>query len=166
MASHRERLVAPLSWWIAAVAFAVVCGWIVLVATRWPIGIAAAVVVGVLSAGTLWRYGDVVISAGPDGFRAGRAHLALEHVGTVEALGVKAFRERLGPTADARAWLVTRPYILTGIVVTVDDPADRTPYWLVSARAPERLVAAIEAVRQTGPTPATGGASHGEQEEG
>lgn len=164
--THRERLVAPLSWWIGGLGFALVCGWIVLVATRWPVGIGAAVVVGVVTAFALWRYGDVVVAADATGVRAGRARLPLEHVGAVQALGVKAFRERLGPTADARAWLVTRPYVEQGVRIDVADPDDPTPYWLVSCRSPERLVAAIDALRQTGDTRATGGATHGEQEEG
>ncbi len=35
MTTYRERLTAPASWWLAALAFGVVWGWIMLVATNW-----------------------------------------------------------------------------------------------------------------------------------
>ena len=53
----------------------------------------------------------------------------------------------LGPGADPRAFLFTRPFV--GPVVRVDlrDPADPHPYWLVSTRRPGELAAAVEEVR-------------------
>ena len=47
--------------------------------------------------------------------------------------------------ADARAYLLLRPYLSRAVMVPVDDPADPTPYWLVSTRRPDELVAALDA---------------------
>ncbi len=48
-----------------------------------------------------------------------------------------------GVDADARAFLFTRPYLKRAVKVTVLDPGDRTPYWLISSRHPHRLAAAL-----------------------
>ncbi len=50
-----------------------------------------------------------------------------------------------GVDADARAFLVTRPYLKRSVLVPVLDPDDRTPYWLISTRHPDRLAAALGA---------------------
>ncbi|MEH3033153.1 MAG: DUF3093 domain-containing protein [Aeromicrobium erythreum] len=143
MQRHRERLVAPASWWVGVLLFAAVCGWIMFVATTPTLAIVSAVV-GLLVAGAaVWSYGSVLVEAGPDGFRVGRARLDAEHVGAVQALGPRELRERMGPSSDARAWLLTRPYVDRGVVVEVRDPHDPTPYWLVSSRRPEALAAAL-----------------------
>jgi hypothetical protein len=161
--AYRERLTAPLSWWITVVAFGLVCGWILLVATNRPIAIGAAVLGTGVAGALVWAYGSVVVESGPNGLRVGPAHLSPRHMGDVVALDPRGFREQLGPQADARAWLRTRPYIEAGVRVEVVDRSDPTPYWLVSSRRPEALVAALG---QTGPeVPITNGESDGGEEE-
>ena len=44
---------------------------------------------------------------------------------------------------DARAWLLVRGWIPGVARITLDDPTDPTPYWLVSTRDPEGLAAAL-----------------------
>jgi hypothetical protein len=160
VSTYRERLVAPPSWWIVVVAFGLVWGWIMLVATNAPIAIGAAVLATVVAGALVWSYGSVVIAAGPDGLHVGSAHLPAANVGDVEALDPPAFRELLGPTADARAWLRTRPYVESGVRVGVADASDPTPYWLISSRHPEAVAAAL---RQTEVN--TNGEVHGGEEE-
>lgn len=150
MTTYSERLTAPVSWWLGAVGFAAVWGWIILVVTTWPIAITVTIVVGVLSITAVWRYGSLHIAVGDDGLRAGRAMLDGHHIGPVEMLTRSAYRARLGTGADARAYLVTRPYVDRGVLVTVDDDRDPAPYWLISSRRPEALAAALG---QTGPEP-------------
>jgi hypothetical protein len=52
-----------------------------------------------------------------------------------------------GPAADARAYLLLRPYLKRAVKVQITDPADPTPYWLVSSRHPEALAGALNAAR-------------------
>ena len=46
-----------------------------------------------------------------------------------------------GRDADARAYLLLRPYLKRAVRVEITDPADPTPYWLVSTRHPDELAA-------------------------
>jgi hypothetical protein len=64
-------------------------------------------------------------------------------VGSVDVLDHEATRRVLGPDADARAFLVTRPYVRSAVKVEVADAADPTPYWIVSSRAPEQLASSL-----------------------
>lgn len=150
MTSYSERLTAPFSWWLSAVGFAAVWGWILLVVTNWSIAIAVTVVVAALTVTIVSRYGSRRISVGDDGLRVGQAHLDRAHVGAVEILNRTDYRRRMGTGADARAYLVTRPYIDRGVLVMVDDDRDPAPYWLISSRRPEALAAALG---HTGPAP-------------
>ncbi len=146
--TYSERLTAPVSWWLSALMFGVVWGWILLVATTWSIAIVTAAVVTGLGTYAVWRFGSLRLTAGADGLRAGHALLGTEHLGDVEILHRDDYRRRLGVDADARAFMVTRPYLDRGVVVHVRDAGDPTPYWLISSRRPEALAAAL---RHTGP---------------
>ncbi len=143
MTTYRERLTAPLSWWIAALAFALVWGWVFLVVTTWPISIVVTVLLTAAGFLAVWRYGSVLVTVDADGLRVGPAFVESAHVGGATALDRSAYRERLGVGADARAFLMTRPYLDHGVAVTIDDPADPAPYWLVSSRRPDALAAAL-----------------------
>lgn len=77
------------------------------------------------------------------GLTAGRAHVECGVLGRATAHeGDDAGFER-GPGLDARAFLLLRGWLPGVVKVTLDDPADPTPYWLISTRHPQRLAAAI-----------------------
>src|SRR5690606_18826026 len=141
--TYRERLTAPVSWWIAAIFFGVVWGWIMLIVTTWTIAIVTTVAVASAALTLVWRYGSVLITVDGSVLRVGRAHLEEPHIGAVLPLHRVDYRSRLGTGADARAHLVTRPYLDRGVLVPVADPRDPTPYWLVSTRHPDALAAAL-----------------------
>jgi hypothetical protein len=147
--THSERLTAPPSWWVAAVAFAVTCGWIVLVVGSTVAAVATGVLAGALSLGLVAAYGSTVVSVAGDGLRAGAAHLDAPFLGAAEVLHRADYRARLGVEADVRAHLLTRPYLDRGVLVHVADPADPTPYWLLSSRRPDDLAAAVNAHHST-----------------
>jgi hypothetical protein len=100
---------------------------------------------GLLLVLALASYGSVRVRVADGEFRAARAHIALDHLGSAEALDPEATRRVLGADADARAFLVTRPYLRRAVRVPVTDPADPTPYWLVGSRRPDALAAALNA---------------------
>lgn len=79
--------------------------------------------------------------------RADRARLPWPYVGDVVALDEREFRAAIGPQAHARAFLVVRPWVRTGIKVTVRDPRDPHPYWIIGTHRPQRLRQALEAAR-------------------
>ena len=76
-------------------------------------------------------------------FRAGRARVELRFVGEVVPLDAETTRLVAGRDADARAYLLLRPYRKKAVKVSLRDPADPTPYWLVSTRRPDALAAAL-----------------------
>ncbi len=144
--AYRERLTVPALWWGLAVLLAGSMGVAVgaYVGFWWGMGvgvIALAVATAVLLSAA------VVITV--DGARlcVGRAMIEISYLGGCRALDQAATGDRSGPNADARAYLVLRPYIRTSVEVTVSDPADPVPYWLISTRRPAALAAAVEDAR-------------------
>lgn len=138
-----ERLWTPVAWWVVALVFAVIFGIAVLffLGPWWGAGVAvgcSAVVVAVLLG-----YGLTRVTVTEAGVQVGRSLLEWPYVADVTTLDTQALRDRLGPSADRRAYLAVRPYIHTGIELTLDDPADPHPYWLVTTRHPQRLAAAV-----------------------
>ena len=84
-----------------------------------------------------------VIEVTASEFAAGRARIDRTFVGEGAAFrGSDATLER-GQRLDARAWLVIRGWVDPVVRVTIIDPADSTPYWLVSTRRPDELLAAL-----------------------
>jgi hypothetical protein len=136
-----ERLWPTWSVWLFVVVVAVGFGLVVA-----PFGAVVAEVVAVLMVivlgGLLLAWTPVV---GVDGeeFVAGSARIPLEFVGTPEVLDAAGMRNARGPGLDARAYLCMRGWIGPGLRVPVTDPADPVPYWLVSARNPQRLADAL-----------------------
>jgi Protein of unknown function (DUF3093) len=52
-----------------------------------------------------------------------------------------------GPRADPAAHLLLRPYLKRAVYVSLADPADGVPYWLIATRHPAELAAAIDSAR-------------------
>ncbi|MGH3387003.1 MAG: DUF3093 domain-containing protein [Nocardioidaceae bacterium] len=147
--TYRERLHVPVAWWLLGLGF-VASLWLALAVALpgpavWAISAVAAVLVGLLLAG----YGRAPVEVGEDGLVAGRARLDWPACGPATALDADAARRLRGVDADARAYLLIRPYLPTAVRVDVDDAGDPTPYWLVATRHPDRLAAAIESARRT-----------------
>lgn len=167
MTTYRERLTAPVSWWLAALVFGAAWGWIMLVATTWPIAITATAVVAGPCLYLVWRYGSLLITVDAERLQVGRASIARAHIGAVQPLHRADYRLRLGTGADARGYLVTRPYLDRGVLVPIEDDSDPTPYWLVSSRRPDALAAALGHTENAPASPAhdpNGDAPRGEEE--
>ena len=96
-----------------------------------------------LAAGLLLFIGRAVVSVRDGVLRAGRAHIDVALTGPAERLDRKHTAEVLGVDADARAYLLVRPYLHRSVKVPITDPDDPTPYWLITTRHPARLAAAL-----------------------
>ncbi|MFG1676740.1 DUF3093 domain-containing protein [Micromonospora sp. NPDC049282] len=75
------------------------------------------------------------------------ARLPVRHVADAVPLDAAGRREVLGVGADPLAFVVQRPWIGGAVQVVLDDPADPTPFWVVSTRHPVELAAALLAAR-------------------
>lgn len=140
---YDERLGVPLRWWALATMFLASMLIAFLVATPAWVAVAGTAVLVVLVLALFLGYGAARVSVRDGVLTAGRARISLEHVGEVEALDAARTRLLAGREADARAYLLLRPYLSRAVRIGIDDPADPTPYWLVSSRRPDRLAAAL-----------------------
>jgi hypothetical protein len=148
---YDERLGVPLRWWVQAT---------MLVASLWLAVIvalpetAAWIVTGLamlLLTAFLLSFGSARISVRDGVFRAGRASIAGRHLGAATVLDPESTRRVSGVEADARAYLLLRPYLKRAVQVEITDPADPAPYWLVSSRHPEQLARALTALNESSP---------------
>ncbi len=138
---YRERLTP--AWWIWACAPVLGLGVALSVAKisiGW--GVVTAVLVTALLLVLLAR-STPALSVADGVLTAGRARIPVRLTGTVEVLDPAAMRQAHGPRLDARAHLCLRGWIPTGVRVTLTDPQDPTPYWLLSSRRPDVLAQAL-----------------------
>jgi hypothetical protein len=141
--TYTERLSVPLRWWAQATMFLATVWFAFIVSTpEWIAWSGTGVLVALVFGLFAW-VGSSRIEVRDGVLHVGPAHIDLTHVGQVDALDKEATRRVHGPEADARAFLHTRPYISRAVRVSIDDPADPTPYWLVSTRHPRTLAAAL-----------------------
>lgn len=153
----RERLTVPWWWWVP------VLGVVGLLAAEVHMGHPGVlawlpyVLLLPLGALALVRLGRVVVGVLPAGGSgelevvAGAAHLPVRFVGRTDVVTGAAKQRALGPDLDPEAFVVHRPWVGPAVRLEVLDPDDPTPYWVVSTRRPEALVAALRAAAVPGP---------------
>ncbi|RNL64869.1 DUF3093 domain-containing protein [Nocardioides marmoriginsengisoli] len=140
---YAERLYVPLRWWVQATMFLATVWLAFTVALPpWLAASASGSMLAVVFGLFAW-VGSVRVEVRDGVLHVGRAKIALEHLGAAEPLDKDATRRVHGVDADVRAFLQTRPYLSRSVRVPIEDPADPTPYWLVSTRHPRQLAAAL-----------------------
>ncbi len=144
---YRERL-WPSAWVFASAALVIPATLLVFL----PIDTTAGTIVAIALFGSciaLLMIGSPVITITSGKLVAGRARLPIGYAGEASGhRGEHATLER-GRHMDARAWLLIRGWVSPVVKITIDDPADPTPYWLISTRHPERLIAALDDAKRT-----------------
>ncbi|MFZ2013019.1 MAG: DUF3093 domain-containing protein [Nocardioides sp.] len=144
--THDERLSVPLRWWVQGTMLVAMFWLAFVVSTPAAVAWSAAAVLAGLMALLLLTYGAPRVVVEDGWLRAGRARIPGEYLGGAEALDPAETRRVAGPGADARAYLLLRPYLKRAVRVTLHDDRDPTPYWLVSTRDPEHLATAIRVI--------------------
>lgn len=147
---YAERLGVPLRWWVQGFMFTASLWLAVIVALPEPLAWGITAAAGAMIAGGFLVYGSVELVVADGAFRAGRAHIEARHLGAATALDAEQTRRTAGVEADARAYLLLRPYLKRAVKVEITDPADPAPYWLVSTRHPEELAGALTALTSPG----------------
>lgn len=146
--AYVERLAVPLWAWPAGVALAL----LLAAPVHGGAGGARAVVPYVvavllaLAALALSSRGRIEVSDGV--LHVPGARVPVDVLGAVQPLDVEQTRRLRGPTADVRAHVAARSWLRRAVQVRIEDPADDTPYWLVTTRHPQELAAALEAARR------------------
>jgi hypothetical protein len=142
-ARYDERLGVPLRWWVQGTMLVASLWLALVVAVPGPVAWFCSGLALALLAALLISYGSVRVSVESGWLRAGRARIEAAHLGSVAALDAEETRRVAGPEADARAYLLLRPYLKRAVRVEITDPADPAPYWLISSRHPDELAAAV-----------------------
>ncbi|GIJ28914.1 hypothetical protein Vqi01_40760 [Micromonospora qiuiae] len=147
-AAYAERLRLPWWLWLAGLAVAA------LVAVEvWMGGIGVrawlpfAVLLPAAIAAMAWL-GRIRIAVSDGELRVDDARLPVRFVADAIPLDADGRREVLGVGADPLAFVVQRPWVPGAVQVVLDDPADPTPFWVVSSRHPVELAEAILTARQ------------------
>ncbi|MFH8407265.1 DUF3093 domain-containing protein [Streptomyces sp. NPDC018019] len=146
MQSYEERLTAPRSWWVIAGLIGVACALMLLPLGTLPM-LGGLIGGAALSAVAVSSYGSVRIRVVGDSLIAGDARIPVSALGEARALDAEEAMAWRTHKADTRAFMLLRSYVRTAVRIEVTDPADPTPYVYLSTREPERLVAALAAVR-------------------
>jgi hypothetical protein len=133
----------PLWWYLPALGLAVLLG--AEVHMGYP-GIRSwigyAITIPLCLGATVWL-SRVRVQVADGELRAGEARLPLRHVGQVDVVPRAGKQVALGPELDPAAHLVHRAWVGPVVRIEVTDPDDDTPYWIVSTRDPDALVAAL-----------------------
>ena len=101
-----------------------------------------AVVLPLTAAVMLW-IGRLRVAVTPEEFLVDDARLPVSVIADVVALDADGKREVLGVGAHPLAFVVQRPWIGGAVQVLLDDPADPTPFWVISTRHPVELATAL-----------------------
>jgi hypothetical protein len=144
---YTERLRAPWWLWLLGLGLAALASAEILLGAPARIAWVPYAVLVPLTALGLWRAGRSRIAVRDGELCVGDAHLPVRSVAEVGVLDAAGKRAALGVRADPLARVVHRPWLRAAVLVVLDDPADPTPYWMVSSRHPDRLARAIRAAR-------------------
>ena len=146
-AGYRETLRTP--WWWYLVSVGVGC----LLAAEFHIsglGLTDWIPFGTLvplSILLVWWLGRSRLEIVDGEVRVRGAHLPLRYVSGEVALDAATLRRVVGREGDPAAFVSIRPWIGPGVQLWLEDEDDPTPYWVVSTRYPDRVVAALRAWR-------------------
>lgn len=141
MTIYRERL-WPAPWLFIATALVIPASFLVFLPISVPAGIATAIVlytacvVGLLMA-------SPTIAVTETELLAGRARLPRAVISGAEGFTADDATLQRGQKLDARAWLLIRGWVSPVVRVDLADENDPTPYWLISTRKANELVAAL-----------------------
>ena len=75
--------------------------------------------------------------------RIDRAHIDIKYLGDVKILDSSAMRLLRTRDADPAAYLAIKFWASVGVKITVVDPRDPTPYWLITSKRGEEIAALL-----------------------
>ena len=138
-----ERLAVRARWWAVVLAVAAFGSVELFAGFRGPV---IAVVVAAILVPTvvlLIAAGRTSLVVDTVGVHVGGQTMTYDEMESVEGLDAVRTRLTLGPRADPTARLVVRGFIKESVLVR-PLRSEPVPYWLVSTRHPDRVIAAVE----------------------
>ena len=141
--AYAERLGVPWwSWPPSLLGAAVVAAEITIVFAALPVWVPFAVVLPLTALLLVWL-SRIRVAVTAAEFLVDDAKLPVAVISGVVALDADGKREVLGVGSHPLAFVVQRPWIGGAVQVLLDDPADPTPFWVVSTRHPVELATAL-----------------------
>lgn len=144
---YRERLWVPWWWWLPGLG---VAGLIALEVNQGvralPNWLPFAVLLPVAAIVLLWLgRTELSVTSDRDDTEVwiGGAHLPVSVIARLAEVPRSAKSAALGRQLDPAAYVVHRAWVGPMVLLVLDDPDDPTPYWLISARHPDRVLAAL-----------------------
>jgi hypothetical protein len=141
--AYTERL--GVSWWTwpcAALAGGILGAEVGISLIDLPVWVPFAVVFVLTALLLVWVSRIRVTVTGTE-LQVDDARLPLAVIADVIALDAAGKRESLGVGAHPMAFVIQRPWIGSAVQILLDDPADPTPFWVISTRHPVELATAL-----------------------
>jgi len=148
---YRERL-SPSLWVIVSAAVAAPMAALVIAPIDTTLALVGGIVVGIAIVALLVA-GSPVVEIRDGVLTAGRAHIDVGFTGDVAVITGPEAQHARGPGLHPRSWHLIRGGIDGLVVVTIIDPDDPAPSWVISSRTPDRLAAALIRAQATRRTP-------------
>ena len=145
---YTERQWVPWYWWAALAGLALLlAGQFGLNRNVWWFAVPLVLFSALFAWFLFWLSRTTVsVEQDPDGTRwllVDDANLPNTVVSRSMVVPGSARQNALGRQLDPAAYLVSRPWVSEHVLIVLDDPEDPTPYWLISAKHPEDVLAAF-----------------------
>ncbi len=144
---YREVLRTPWWWFVVGAAVAA------LLAAEFHLGGVPLtdwipyVVLVPLALLAVWSLGRSSVEVSGGELRVRGAHVPVRRLSGEVVLDNRTLRLVVGREGDPAAFVSIRPWVGPGVQFWLDDENDPTPYWVISSRTPDRLIAAVRAAR-------------------
>ncbi|WP_028276998.1 DUF3093 domain-containing protein [Arthrobacter sp. I3] len=142
-ALYSEKLWPNFWIWLVAAGFSS-AGILMLAPISIWAGITAAIVLFVIIS-VLLVLSTPSITVTRTTLKVGRATIERGFLGKATAFRGKEATAERGTRLNGLAFLCIRGWVDPVVRIEIEDPSDRTPYWLASSRHPEQLIAALNA---------------------
>ncbi len=140
---YRERLRTPSWWYLMALAVAVILAAEFHIADETLTDWIPYCTLVPFSIAIVWWIGHSELRIADGELHVRGARLPIEFVSEVVALDHRTLLRVVGRDGDPSAFVSIRPWIGPGLQLLLDDPDDPTPYWIVSTRHPDRVMALL-----------------------
>ena len=143
MRDYRERLRAPISWWLISLGCVVILGSELIAGFSLVIGVITYIVLAVICAAFLLHWGGAVVQVRNHELRPAGVRVPVDATGEVRALDETQTKAMRGPLADPTAYMLIRPYLNKAVYVELIQAHADWPYLLICTRPPAELADAI-----------------------
>jgi hypothetical protein len=113
-----------------------------------PFDYRIGIAVGLILVMSIWAalfFLAPVIQVGSSHLTVARAKIPRNLLGNIEEIAKDQIFSERGPKLDPAAHKVFQGTVKTAIKITVNDPNDPTPYWIISTRKPAQLAEVLRA---------------------